>query len=164
MIPNRAARIAKTGMVFSLAAFALLVAFNNVTDYRSNFLFVQHVLDMDTTFPGNALRWRAMGLPVEWHAAYLAIILGEIVTGVLFTVAGVRMLYARAAASEVFSEASRLVHYGTLAGFLVWFTGFTVVGGEWFAMWQSRTWNGQEPAFRFFITMLAVGLYVHQSE
>ena len=164
MMPNRAARITKIGMVFSLAAFALLVAFNNLTDYHSNFLFVQHVLDMDTTFPGNALRWRALGLKLEWHAAYLAIILGEIFTGLLFAVAGARMLRARAATAGEFSGASRLVHYGTLAGFLVWFTGFSVVGGEWFAMWQSRIWNGQEPAFRFFITMLAVGLYVHQAE
>ncbi|WP_428374339.1 DUF2165 family protein [Lichenicoccus sp.] len=164
MTPNRSARTAKIGMVFSLAAFALLVAFNNVTDTRSNFLFVQHVLDMDTTFPGSALRWRALRLPLEWHAAYLAIILGEFATGLLFAVAGVRMLRSRAATSEMFAGASRLVHYATLAGFLVWFTGFSVVGGEWFAMWQSQSWNGQEPAFRFFITMLAVGLYVQQPE
>jgi predicted small integral membrane protein len=23
------------------------------------------------------------------------------------------------------------------------------VGGEWFQMWQSQIWNGQESAFRF---------------
>ena len=39
---------------------------------------------------------------------------------------------------------------GTTLGFLVWFTGFLVIGGEWFAMWQSATWNGQEAAFRFY--------------
>jgi predicted small integral membrane protein len=40
----------------------------------------------------------------------------------------------------------------TLA-FLVWFLGFVVVGGEWFEMWQSKIWNGQEAAFRFYISV-----------
>ncbi len=56
------------------------------------------------------------------------------------------------------------MHYGVLAGFLVWFLGFTVIGGEWFAMWQSPRWNGQEPAFRFLVAILAVGLYVQQPD
>ena len=42
----------------------------------------------------------------------------------------------------------------------MWFVGFVVVGGEWFLMWQSATWNGQEAAFRFYLTVLAVGAYV----
>ncbi len=47
-------RYAKILMVLSLAAFAFLVTFNNITDYGSNFGFVQHVLSMDTPFPENA--------------------------------------------------------------------------------------------------------------
>jgi predicted small integral membrane protein len=39
-----------------------------------------------------------------------------------------------------------------------------VVGGEWFAMWQSRAWNGQEAAFRFYITALAVLVFVSQPD
>jgi predicted small integral membrane protein len=27
---------------------------------------------------------------------------------------------------------------------------FLGVGGEWFLMWQSQTWNGQAAAFRMF--------------
>jgi len=34
-------------------------------------------------------------------------------------------------------------------GVLLWFTGFVVVAGEWFLMWQSETWNAQQPAFIF---------------
>ena len=69
----------------------------------------------------------------------------------------------RATPSE-FARAKRLVHAGVLCGFLLWFGGFTVIGGEWFAMWQSTHWNGQAPAFRFFITMLAVGIYVQMPD
>ena len=43
-------------------------------------------------------------------------------------------------------------------------SGFIVVGGEWFEMWQSQSWNGQEAAFRFYITILAVLIFVNQKD
>ena len=46
-------RIAKIVMCLVLAVFCLLVAFDNIADYNANYEFVQHVLSMDTTFPGN---------------------------------------------------------------------------------------------------------------
>jgi predicted small integral membrane protein len=38
-----AARFAKLTMVSSLAGFAFIVTFDNLTDYTSNYAFVQHV-------------------------------------------------------------------------------------------------------------------------
>lgn len=85
-------------------------------------------------------------------------------TSLLFALAGWWMFRARHAGAEVFHRAKALVHPGALAGFLVWFAGFMVVGGEWFLMWQSATWNGQEAAFRFYATNLLVPIYVNQKE
>ena len=48
-------RIAKIVMCLVLAVFCLLVAYDNVADYNANYEFVQHVMSMDTTFPGNEL-------------------------------------------------------------------------------------------------------------
>ena len=42
--------------------------------------------------------------------------------------------------------------------------GFLIIGGEWFAMWQSPTWNGQEAAFRFVASILLAVLFVMQPE
>ncbi len=151
-------------MVASLAAFALLVTANNLVDYGSNALFVRHVLSMDTTFPANALLVRALPRPWEWRLAYAAIIAGEACTGTAFAAASVAMLRALRGPAAAFERAKLLVHVGAAIGFLVWFTGFLVVGGEWFAMWQSQLWNGQEAAFRFFLTLLAVLIYVNQPE
>jgi predicted small integral membrane protein len=39
-----------------------------------------------------------------------------------------------------------------------------VVGGEWFQMWQSPSWNGQEAAFRFYLTILAVLIFINQKD
>lgn len=158
------ARIAKTVMVLSLGAFAFLVAFTNLTDYGANWQFVQHVLSMDTTFQDPAIMDRAVTTPALQRAGYALIIAGEAVTCILFLVAGVRMLAALGAPALAFARAKRLVHLGAAAGFLVWFTGFMAVGGEWFAMWQSETWNGQEAAFRFYVTILLVTIYVMQRD
>ncbi len=151
-------------MVASLAGFALLVTGNNLVDYGSNALFVRHVLSMDTTFPANALLGRALPHPWQGRLAYGAIIAGEACTGLAFAAAAVAMLRALRAPAAAFERAKLFVHLGAALGFLVWFTGFMVIGGEWFVMWQSRLWNGQEAAFRFFLTLLAVLIYVNQRE
>jgi predicted small integral membrane protein len=39
-----------------------------------------------------------------------------------------------------------------------------VVAGEWFDMWQSKTWNGQDAAFRFYISVLAVLILLNQPD
>ena len=53
-------RLLKTAMVASVALFALLVAFDNLVDYGTNYEFVRHTLSMDTTFPDNALKGRPL--------------------------------------------------------------------------------------------------------
>ena len=86
------ARYAKIVMSLVLAAFCLLVTFDNITDYGTNYLFVQHVLSMDTTFPGNALMYRSITNPVLWQIAYALIIAAEGVTGILFLAGAIRLI------------------------------------------------------------------------
>jgi predicted small integral membrane protein len=142
-------RAAKALLTLIIGIFALLAGVDNVIDYGTNFVFVQHVLSMDTTFPGNELMWRA--ITSEWvhHAAYALIIAAELATGVLATGGAVRLFRVRHAPAAEFNAAKGLAIGGLAAGFVLFFFGFLVVGGEWFQMWQSQTWNGQEAAFRF---------------
>lgn len=155
-----AIRLVKTAMVASTALFGLLVAYNNLVDYNSNYEFVRHTLSMDTTFPDNALKARAITSPALWSIAYWAIILAEAATGLVLAYGALRLTLALRAPAAVFAAAKPYVVIGVGLGFLLWFTGFMVVGGEWFLMWQSKTWNGQEPAFRFYMTLMAVGIFV----
>jgi predicted small integral membrane protein len=53
-------RVCKSIVCLSLAIFALLVCLNNLMDYNSNYTFVQHTLSMDTVFPENTLKSRAI--------------------------------------------------------------------------------------------------------
>ena len=103
------ARYAKIVMSLALAAFCLLVAFDNITDYGTNYLFVQHVLSMDTTFPGNALMYRAITNPVLWQIVYALIIAAEGLTGILFLAGAIRLIQVRNAPGAVFNEAKSLV-------------------------------------------------------
>lgn len=157
-------RLAKILMTLALGLFAFMVSFNNLTDYGSNFAFVQHVLSMDTTFPGNAAMYRAIGTPALWHAGYWLIIAGEVLTCVLLLRGAFAMWRARRASSADFARAKQAMVAGALVGFGVWFFGFMVVGGEWFLMWQSRTWNGQDAAFKFYMAILGVLVFVNQPD
>ena len=68
------ARILKILVTSGVALFFTLVAIGNLTDYGSNFAFVQHVLAMDTTFRSPALMWRAIDVSWAHHLAYGLII------------------------------------------------------------------------------------------
>ncbi|HKF62763.1 MAG TPA: DUF2165 family protein, partial [Dongiaceae bacterium] len=59
----RGLREIKALTVGALALYPLLVAFGNITDYEANFVFLQHVMSMDTIFPGNTLMYRAVTSP-----------------------------------------------------------------------------------------------------
>jgi predicted small integral membrane protein len=142
-------RVLQALFIASIGLFALLVTFNNLTDYGSNFAFVQHVLVMDTTFPGNSAMYRALTDPRLHHLAYAGIIAGEALTGLLCMAGAFRLAGALRADADAFHAAKALAFAGLGVGFLLWFVGFLVVGGEWFLMWQSEQWNGQEAAFRF---------------
>lgn len=153
-------RLAKAMMTAALAAFCLLVAYDNLVDYETNYAFVRHVLSMDTTFPGNALMHRAIIDERGWRMAYAAIIAGEAVSGLFLALGAVAMLARLAAPAARFERAKRFVYLGGALAFLVWFFGFMVVAGEYFAMWQSKDWNGQAAAFRFSMTVLGVLILV----
>ena len=159
-----AIRLVKTAMVASAALFALLVAYNNLADYNSNYEFVRHTLSMDTTFPDNALKGRAITSPDLWALAYWSIILAEAATGLVLAIGAFRLMLAWRAPAAVFAAAKPYVVIGVGLGFLVWFTGFMIVGGEWFLMWQSRIWNGQEAAFRLFAFMGLTLLFLNQAD
>ena len=141
-------RLIKIVLVSIAAMFATLVAFNNITDYGSNFDFVQHVLLMDTTFPENEGMWRAIESPTIHHAGYALIILTEFSVALLGWLGTYAMWSARNNDHATFDESKLLAAYALLLGIVLWFGGFIVVGGEWFLMWQSNIWNGTSAAFR----------------
>src|SRR4051794_41903739 len=92
--PVNVVRARKVTLVAAVALFFTCVAFGNITDYDSNWQFVQHVLSMDTTFPNSSLHWRAITDAAVQRAAYWLIIATQIATaGVLWV--GTVAIFAR---------------------------------------------------------------------
>ena len=160
---SKALRLGKIAFMASVFVWTGLVAINNVSDYGANLQFVQHVLDMDTTFPGNPLLWRALRWGPLHHAAYLLIIATELAIGVLAGVAAIKMLAAGNNA-ERFAQAKAIGVIALALGVLLWLAGFEGIGGEYFLMWQSHSWNGQESAFRFAVLCMLGLLFLAQRE
>ena len=155
-----AIRAAKIVMVAAIALFASLVAFGNVTDYGTNFVFVQHVLSMDTILPGSHIHYRALTSPALHHLAYALIIAAEALTAMLCWIGAFALLRALRADAAAFQRAKTFAVLGLTLGFLIWQVGFMTVGGEWFGMWQSPQWNGVPGAFRFVVVIVAVLIFV----
>jgi predicted small integral membrane protein len=150
-------RFAKTALVFAVTVFYSFVVFNNLTDYNSNYQFIRHVLMMDSTFPGNQGMWRAINSPTTHTVFYISIIVWESVTLLLSWAGAIRLARALKATSAAFHQAKRTAILALTLSLLMWLVAFLSVGAEWFLMWQSKTWNGQETAFRMF-TIIALVL------
>lgn len=153
-------RLSKTAIVAAMAFYASLVAFGNITDYGTNYAFVEHVMKMDTIFPHATIIYRAIDTPWMWQAFYALIIAAEAATAIACWIGAFAMLRRLGAEAPVFNRSKGWAIGGLGFGFLVWQVGFMSVGGEWFGMWQSQTWNGEDSAFRIFITMLAALILV----
>ena len=155
-----AIRAAKVALVAAIALFASLVTFGNLTDYNTNFAFVQHVLSMDTIFSFSTIKYRAIIDPALHHAAYAVIIATEGATAVLCWIGTAMLLRQLRADAGAFNRAKTFAVLGLTLGFLLWQVGFMSIGGEWFGMWMSQKWNGVPDAFRFFVTILMVLIYL----
>jgi predicted small integral membrane protein len=155
-----AIRAAKVALVAAIALFASLVTFGNVTDYNTNFAFVEHVLSMDTIFAFSTIKYRAITGPTLHHAAYDLIIAVEAVIALLCWIGAVALVRRLRADAAAFNRAKTFSVLGLTLGFLLWQVGFMSIGGEWFGMWQSQQWNGVPSAFRFVVTIIAVLIFV----
>jgi predicted small integral membrane protein len=149
------------------ALYILLVTIGNVTDYGTNFAFVQHVLAMDTTnFAAPAgthldsrVMWRAMTAPWAQTAIYIAIIAWEWRTTIVLIAA--TAMWFRARRHGHYRSARRVSTVGLLMIVILFFGGFIVIGGEWFQMWRSEAWNGIDAAFRNTMVALAGLVLLH---
>jgi predicted small integral membrane protein len=159
--------ITRLAKLFLLAAIDLdyaLIVFDNLTDFSSNYEFVRHVLLMNSTFPGNHGMWRAIHSSELHLLFYWTIIFWEIATMATIWWGVVHLFGALRQPAVNFNLRKRLAIAGLTLSLLMWLVAFLDVGGEWFLMWQSQTWNGQQEAFRMFAVVGLVLLLLLQPD
>jgi len=149
-------RLSKILLLAGIAFYHTLIVFNNTTDYLSNLQFVQHVLAMDTTFPGNKGMWRALHSHFVDDLFYIGIIVWETAITICCWAAAGKLVSACRKPAVEFNRAKQLAVAGLTLSLLLWLVAFLSVGGEWFLMWQSQMWNGQQAATRMFLVVCAV--------
>lgn len=142
-------RLVQAFGVFAIAVLFTLVAVGNVVDPGTNLEFVRHVLSMDTTFKRPGLMGRALTTDWMHQAVFVAIVVWEALAGILAWLGLALMLLRTRSDMERYDRAKRPAVLACLAGFLLYFVGFMLVAGEWFAMWQSKEWNSIQAAFRY---------------
>jgi predicted small integral membrane protein len=155
-------RYTKIMIALFLASLGLITAFNNITDYGTNFKAVQHVLSMDTTFANNTMRYRAITAPWLHTFFYLVIILCELLMGLCFLIGAIQLYRSRYA--EDFNQRKRYIYIGATIGLFVWLFCFMIIGGEWFSMWQAKQWNSQQATFRNYMTVLVGTMFIHMKD
>ncbi|WP_079277913.1 DUF2165 domain-containing protein [Streptomyces sp. CB03234] len=151
--------VAAAALTGTVALSMVLVAFGNITDFGSNQQFVQHVLAMDTTFKDPQLMWRAITSPALQNAAYIAIIVWEVLTASVLVVA--TWLWAVGLRRRAYDRARRASTVGLVMVLLLFGLGFFGIGGEWFVMWQSSDWNGLDSALRYVVLAAFALIVVH---
>jgi predicted small integral membrane protein len=157
-------RTAKTVLVLGVALYTTLIVFNNLTDYGSNYQFVRHVLMMDSNFADNHVMWRAIHSPA-WHTLfYWTIIAWEATSMVICWWGGIALAVSLKKDAHQFGQAKNIAVLGLTLNLMIWLVAFLVVGGEWFLMYQSPTWNGQMAAFRMFTVVGVVLLLLVQPD
>jgi predicted small integral membrane protein len=143
-------RVLQVGAVALIGFFAGSVAWNNCIDPQSNLAFVRHLMSMDTTFETSRLRARAVTSEALHKLFFGLIVLTEAVASLLCLAGACWLAWHFFAGEAAFHNAKWLAFAGLGLGFALWFGGFMIIGGQWFASWQSKQWNGRESAFMFY--------------
>lgn len=143
----RLARIVVSGVILITASYYAVVAFDNISNPASNWVFVRGVMSLDGVPADSGFGWRAIDATPIQVAGYVGIILGETVSAVLLAVGGIGGL-RRTSSHDRWLRTQRWSLLGCAAGLLVFFFGFIVVGGNWWVMYLNDKWNGLGPAFQ----------------
>lgn len=147
-----------------IGAFALLVTLNNLRDPQTNLRLVQNLMRMDSVFPDTRLRSRAIASPLAHRLAFGLIVAVQGATALLCLAGAAILVRALGAGAAEFHAAKGMAFAGLGLGFALWFGGFMVVGGQWFASWQSKQWSGRESAFMFYSAIgIAFLILLHQA-
>lgn len=102
---------------------------------------------MEDTFSRTRNGWRSVNSTFLHHVLFIIIIVRELTMAFFLWLGIFTMKRKMRAAGGEFQQAKKYTSTGFTLGVLLWFMGFITMGGEWFLLWQSKTWNVQPTAF-----------------
>jgi predicted small integral membrane protein len=148
----------------AFTGYMMLVCFNNITDYGSNFEFVSKVSAMEDVFSREKTGWRAIQNNTLHHVMYISVILVELAVAALLMLGSIKMINNYKATATEFNASKKLTITGLASAMLLFFVFFITIAGEWFLMWQSEQWNAQQTAFSLTTIFLLALIFMNQDE
>ena len=155
-------RLIKIWFSGAIGLYISLVCFNNIADYNSNFPFVRMVATMEDTFSKERNGWRSVDSVFLHHLLFIVIVIWELSIALFVWLGFFRMISKFRATAPEFKQAKKYTSQGLALAVLLWFTVFITIGGEWFLMWQSKSWNAQNTAF--FLTCCFLLFLIHHNQ
>ena len=156
-------RYMKILLVLTVALLGAIAFLTNVSTLKLNYGTVQLILSMQETFGWPNTAWRAINHPYLVAAVYAVIVLCELAVAVFCITGAVKMWQHRKHPAADFNVAKDLALVGCTIGILLWFTGFVIIAGEWFLMWQHRA-ETLAHAFRFSAGIALIMLIVNSPD
>ena len=142
----------KALLVATIALFFSVVAFNNIVDYNTNWMFVKHVLSMDTIPQPSPLMGRAIHHHFLQQTLYIIIICWEAITAVICWMGAYSLL----------NKKIKIANIGLMTGLMLYLLGFCIIASEWFAAWQSAQSGVQVTAYLFSTIILLILIFINQ--
>ncbi|OQW95448.1 MAG: hypothetical protein BWK79_02465 [Beggiatoa sp. IS2] len=151
-------RLSKITLTTSVALLLTLIVFNNLTLNMTHFEFIQNVMSMKAVFLENIGSWRAITSPLLHHLFYGMMVIWQIVATLLCWWGVYQCWHTCTGRAERFNHAKISAIAGLTLALLLWMIGF-VIGSEWFLMWQSEIWNGQDHTFRMIMIISIILIF-----
>ena len=157
-------RLIKTLFSCAVGIYISLVCFNNIFDYNSNFPFIRMVATMEDTFSKERNGWRSINGIFWHHVLFILIVIWELSIAFFIWLGSSRMIRKLRATTIEFKQAKKYTSLALALCVLLWFTVFIAIGGEWFLMWQSKSWNAQATAFSLTCCFLLFLIHHNQED
>lgn len=143
-------RYLKIVLVAFVGLLGLLYVAGNVTNWNAGLGAVAYVMGMQGHEIYVSHIFPPFSHPALVTIAYLIILVGEFLVGVLSLKGAWDLWRARHAGSDTFNRAKTYAVLGTGMALVVWFGGFIVIGSALFQMWQTQVGsNSFHDAFIF---------------
>ena len=140
-------RILKTLLLLAFTLWATMVAVDNILDYQSDFIYVQHVLAMDNVFKTNPMTYRAI-TDTHWqYIIYNIIIAWELFMALVCWGGFFSMLLALN--KNNFQQRKTMAITGLSMILFLYAFGFMAIASGWFSIWQSK-WSAQPTVMGMF--------------
>lgn len=156
---NQFKQLSKSIIVLSIGILFFIIALGNILNYETNFVYLKHIMQMDTLLDSNNQLYRAIDNPFIHHLTYIFIIACQCVVTLWLLYTGANCVLQIKNREQFMRHKNYAILGLTFAVMLYGFVFFTIAG-EWYMSWQSPFWNAARASFPFLTYIFLALMYV----